>query len=271
MAIVDASGDVENGYTYDVYGEPTVTGSLGNEFDFAGQQTDPSTGLQYLRARYYDPVSGTFMSREPLAVVPGWLGNPSGYAGANPARFADPSGLALIDSDTGGGCRGYGGCGVLDPNSDFPDGNIPRHEQGVCINDHFWQVDACRPFLPIASITQDALNFSKAAAGALMELSEYAVRRVLEDRCHSAGAAAPLCFIYHSTMKTCALSASCRGTLDSTISLGGTMDDIITILAAGDVAAAAVFRSSLRTVFKGSVAVAAFSIEWELYKYAYKP
>lgn len=59
---MDAAGDVENGYTYDPsregYGEPTVTGSLANEFDFAGQQTDGSTGLQYLRARYYDPATG---------------------------------------------------------------------------------------------------------------------------------------------------------------------------------------------------------------------
>ncbi len=43
---MDAAGDVENGYTYDPsregYGEPTVTGSLANEFDFAGQQTDPT-------------------------------------------------------------------------------------------------------------------------------------------------------------------------------------------------------------------------------------
>jgi hypothetical protein len=45
---MDADGDVENGYTYDPsregYGERTVTGSLTNEFDFAGQQAD-----------YYDP------------------------------------------------------------------------------------------------------------------------------------------------------------------------------------------------------------------------
>ena len=31
--------------------EPFGSGSLANEFDFAGQQTDP-TGLQYLRVRY---------------------------------------------------------------------------------------------------------------------------------------------------------------------------------------------------------------------------
>jgi RHS repeat-associated protein len=95
---MDADGDVENGYTYDVYGEPAVTGSLANEFDFAGQQTDP-TGLQYLRARYYDPETGAFLSREPLERLPGWMGNPLGYAGANPGRYLDPTGLVPVDGD----------------------------------------------------------------------------------------------------------------------------------------------------------------------------
>ena len=93
MAVVDSTGTVENGYTYDVYGEPTVTGSLANEFDFAGQQTDGSTGLQYLRARYYDPATGTFLSRDPMALVPSWTGSPNGYAHFNPASRSDPSGL----------------------------------------------------------------------------------------------------------------------------------------------------------------------------------
>ena len=39
MAVVDASGVVQDSYTYDVYGTPPKTGSLANEFDFAGQQT----------------------------------------------------------------------------------------------------------------------------------------------------------------------------------------------------------------------------------------
>ena len=98
MAIVDANGDVENGYTYDVYGEPTVTGSLANDFDFAGQQTDP-TGLQYLRARYYDPATGVFLSRDPLTRSPSWRGHPFGYASCAPATAADPTGLVPVGSD----------------------------------------------------------------------------------------------------------------------------------------------------------------------------
>jgi RHS repeat-associated protein len=92
MAIVNATGTVQNSYAYDVYGKPTVTGSLSNEFDFAGQQTD-ATGLQYLRARYMDPETGTFLSRDPLARFPGWVRHPLGYAGANPVNLTDPFGL----------------------------------------------------------------------------------------------------------------------------------------------------------------------------------
>ena len=45
LAIVDSSGNSQNSYQYDVYGEVTGgSGGLSNEFDFAGQQTD-GTGL----------------------------------------------------------------------------------------------------------------------------------------------------------------------------------------------------------------------------------
>ena len=113
MAVVDASGVVQDSYTYDVYGTPTRTGSLANEFDFAGQQTD-GTGLQYLRARYMDPATGAFLSREPLAVGPRWLGNPTGYAHSSPTRFADPSGLFLVELEPGGsnGCHNIQ-CGTI--------------------------------------------------------------------------------------------------------------------------------------------------------------
>ena len=47
MAVVDTSGVVQASYTYDVYGTPTMTGTLANEFDFAGQQT----GIASFRSR----------------------------------------------------------------------------------------------------------------------------------------------------------------------------------------------------------------------------
>ena len=63
MATVDSDGDVVNSYTYDVFGETrSESGAQANEFQFAGQQVDGSTGLQYLRARYYDMETGRFIS-----------------------------------------------------------------------------------------------------------------------------------------------------------------------------------------------------------------
>jgi RHS repeat-associated protein len=94
MVTVDSSGSVVNSYTYDVYGAVTSSsGSQDNEFQFAGQQVDSSTGLQYLRARYYDSSIGNFRSRDPLASAPPWSRHPFGYALANPATVVDPLGL----------------------------------------------------------------------------------------------------------------------------------------------------------------------------------
>lgn len=64
MAITDDIGDVIRDYEYDVYGRVAGgSGSTPNEFDFAGQQSDDSTGLRYLRARYYDRETGASLSR----------------------------------------------------------------------------------------------------------------------------------------------------------------------------------------------------------------
>ena len=94
MATVDTDGDVVNEYTYDVFGETrSESGAQANEFQFAGQQVDGSTGLQYLRARYYDMETGVFLSREPMLTAPGWAGNPTSYALANPLVLEDQTGL----------------------------------------------------------------------------------------------------------------------------------------------------------------------------------
>jgi RHS repeat-associated protein len=100
MKTTDASGAVVNAYAYDVYGKTTSSsGSQANEFKFAGQETDGSTGLQYLRARYYDTDTGRFISRDPLTASPGYGGNPFGYASGNPTNASDPTGLATVWND----------------------------------------------------------------------------------------------------------------------------------------------------------------------------
>jgi len=66
-----------------------------NYFRFAGEQLDPSTSLYNLRARYYAPAAGRFMSRDPfpgLATRP-QSQHPYTYVSNNSVNRIDPSGL----------------------------------------------------------------------------------------------------------------------------------------------------------------------------------
>jgi len=91
-ALTNASGQVVAVYAYDPYGNVTSfsSGNLTNPFQFAGQYTDTESGLQYLRARYYDPSTGNFMSRDPAGAL---TGETYSYANDSPLNFIDPTGL----------------------------------------------------------------------------------------------------------------------------------------------------------------------------------
>jgi RHS repeat-associated protein len=83
--LCDEDGELVGEYTYDAYGNVRAQSGAETEFSFAGEQSDPN-GLDFLRARYYDPEIGRFLSGDPL-------GGGYGYAGGNPVNMADPSGL----------------------------------------------------------------------------------------------------------------------------------------------------------------------------------
>lgn len=68
---------------------------------------DAETGLVYLRARYYDPGTGQFLTVDPLFDV---TRERYGYVGGDPLNGSDPSGLLLgIDNLIAGGVGGVGG------------------------------------------------------------------------------------------------------------------------------------------------------------------
>ena len=55
---------------------------------------DDKNGLLYMRARYYDPDVGRFITKDPIGFGGGV--NLYGYVGGNPINFIDPSGLANV-------------------------------------------------------------------------------------------------------------------------------------------------------------------------------
>jgi RHS repeat-associated protein len=77
-----------------VYGQLASSAGSPTLLGYAGELTDPNW-LEYLRARWYDPVAGAFMSRDPLAGRPEDPSSLNGfvYAARRPTSFTDPSGL----------------------------------------------------------------------------------------------------------------------------------------------------------------------------------
>lgn len=90
-AITDSNRNVVQSYTYDSFGNSRPTTSLQNSYQFTSRERDPETGLYYYRARYYDPVDGRFISKDPASIEGGDV-NLFGYVQQNPTNFRDPSG-----------------------------------------------------------------------------------------------------------------------------------------------------------------------------------
>ncbi len=67
---------------------------------YRGEQFDSDLGLYYLRARYYNPSTGRFMSRDPLdgkSIDPKTL-HKYLYASGDPVNASDPTGRELLEN-----------------------------------------------------------------------------------------------------------------------------------------------------------------------------
>lgn len=104
-SLSNSSGALANTYTYDSFGNLTAsTGTVTNPYRYTGRDFDVETGLYYYRARYYDPLSGRFISEDPI----GFFGarNFYGYVGNDPVQDVDSSGLNPI-TKSGTGTNSY--------------------------------------------------------------------------------------------------------------------------------------------------------------------
>jgi RHS repeat-associated protein len=94
-AELNSAGAVTALFRYRSYGQiaQSTTAPTQSYLGYAGQLLDPS-GLYYMRARWYDPVTGRFITQDPVAglvAFPITL-NAYSYADANPHLYRDPSG-----------------------------------------------------------------------------------------------------------------------------------------------------------------------------------
>lgn len=109
IAITDATQEIKNKYSYDPFGvllSEVEDVNLKQPFKYVGQygvMTEPN-GFYYMKARYYDPKVGRFVSEDPIGFGGGDV-NLMRYVRNRPTMLIDPFGLwftaghdAIIDS-----------------------------------------------------------------------------------------------------------------------------------------------------------------------------
>ena len=89
--ITNAAGGVASRADYAPYGDQSP--SLQQSKGWIGEKFDPETGLQYLNARYYDPLLARFITPDDWdPLMPGVGTNRYAYAGNDPVNKSDQNG-----------------------------------------------------------------------------------------------------------------------------------------------------------------------------------
>ncbi|WP_232242855.1 RHS repeat-associated core domain-containing protein [Paenibacillus sp. GSMTC-2017] len=121
IKITDAAGNTLNSYDYDIWGNViSKTETMSNPFKYSGEIYDDESDLIYLRARFYDPSIGRFITED---TYEGKLNDPLTlnlytYVANNPLLYVDPSGNTY-------GKPGVGGTGQPGMSPVMPAGGIP--------------------------------------------------------------------------------------------------------------------------------------------------
>ena len=88
VGLADSSGNLASSAIYDSFGNST--NNLSTRYQYTGREYDSFTGLQFNRARWYDPKLGRFISEDPIGQNGGF--NLYKYSKNNPLKYADPTG-----------------------------------------------------------------------------------------------------------------------------------------------------------------------------------
>lgn len=123
----DSTGNSLLTREYNVYGkltDETITNpsnALPSDFDtnfaYAGEYLDDDTGLYNLRARWFEPLTGSFLNQDPALLL---TGEAYSYASGNPLSFTDPLGLYSVGITPSDNTAGNMAAGFVDGLIGYP-------------------------------------------------------------------------------------------------------------------------------------------------------
>ncbi|HEY2170226.1 MAG TPA: RHS repeat-associated core domain-containing protein, partial [Candidatus Angelobacter sp.] len=93
--LANLAGSVSDTYQFDAFGSSVArTGTTPNNYLYSGEPLDNNTGLYQLRARWYQPATGRFMTRDSQDGVQCFPGSfsPYLYTSGDPVNMIDPTG-----------------------------------------------------------------------------------------------------------------------------------------------------------------------------------
>ena len=110
VALTDSNKQIVQRDSYDTFGMLTSVQNpeFNNSYTYTAREWDRELGLYYYRARYYDPMEGRFISKDPIAIggniytqgvnasffqYVSAVTTPYLYTENNPVNWIDPSGL----------------------------------------------------------------------------------------------------------------------------------------------------------------------------------
>jgi len=130
LALTNSSETVTDSYRFYAFGGTlTNSGSTINPYQYVGNlgyYNEPALSLQYLRARYYQPSMGRFVSPDPISFADNYI-----YVSNNPATGPDPSGLLLMPVWCAGSHRLYH-VSNLSPAHAVPTKRMRRSTSCIC-------------------------------------------------------------------------------------------------------------------------------------------
>lgn len=94
-ALVDPrSHDIAERYSYSAFGEELSPSTLSNPWRFSAKRRDKKSGLLYFGKRYYSPLMGAWITKDPAGLIDGH--NRYNFVHNNPLLYRDPTGLFSV-------------------------------------------------------------------------------------------------------------------------------------------------------------------------------
>jgi len=101
--VFDAQGTIAAAYDYSLYGHVASTGDLVQPVQWSSEMNDAELALVYYNYRYYNPVDGRWINRDPIAEEGGW--NLYGFVKNDAISKNDLLGMAVTTLDTPAGIQ----------------------------------------------------------------------------------------------------------------------------------------------------------------------